>query len=125
MATVEKDTKFNQKLVQNVDINKKSFTRQKLDVTYTKGSLLDTLILPRIAHYVKYDRLRNFVKHQKVKDSDYEWVIATESSSIERLQLVSKIRDRNECFFLFLVFLENMYQTVPTYDGAGALRSLC
>ena len=90
MATVEKDRKFSQKLVQNVDINKKSFTRQKLDVTYTKDSLLDTLLLPRIAYHVKYDKLRNFVKHLKIRDSDYESVIARESSSIEQLQLVNK-----------------------------------
>ena len=86
MAAVEMDRKFSKKLVQNVDINKKSFTRQKLDVTKTKDSLLDTLLLPQIAYHVKYDKLRNFVKHLKIRDSEYEWVIARESSSIEWLE---------------------------------------
>ena len=91
MATVEKDQELSKKLGKNVDIDNRSLSRKELDATYKLDQPLDLFLVHKIVDHVNYDKLKLFaIYHLEIKESDYESIIARESSANKRVEAVSK-----------------------------------
>ena len=91
MAAVGKDQELSKKLGKNVDIDKVSLPGKETDVTYKLDQPLDLFLVHKIVDHVNYDELRRFAKSWLwIKESDYESIIARESSRNKRVQAVSK-----------------------------------
>ena len=64
---------------------------KETDVTYEGRKPLDLSLLHKIVDHVSYDRLREFAEiWLEIKESDYESIIARESSPNKQVQAVSK-----------------------------------
>ena len=68
-----------------------SLPRKEIDVTYKLHQPLDLFLVHKIVDHVNYDQLREFAEIRLwIKESDFESIIARESSSNKRVQAVSK-----------------------------------
>ena len=92
MAAVGKDKELSKTTGKNVDIDIMSLPRKEIDVTYKGRDLVDSFLVHKIVDHVKYRRLREFAEWLDIKESDYESIIAKESSPSKKVQAVSKTR---------------------------------
>ena len=91
MAAVEKDKELSKKLAQSIGFDNISLPRKETDVTYELHQPLDTFLVHKIVDHVKYDELRRFAQFRlRIEESDYDSIIARETSPNKQIQAVSK-----------------------------------
>ena len=92
MAAAEKDKELSKKLGKNVDIDNMSLPRKEIDVTYKLDQPLDLFLVHKLVDHVKYYELKRFAKFRlRIKESDFESIIARESSPNKQVQEVSTV----------------------------------